>query len=116
MIASSLLLVATPTLPANNVRELAALARARPGGLNYGMTGVGNPLHLTLADRLTRSRHANPACSPANALPRVRVTHSHRSALVCTKIQAGLDIVAVPYKGDAPLNAALVAGEVDDLF
>ena len=28
------------------------------------------------------------------------------------KLSAGIDIVAVPYKGDAPLNTALMGGEV----
>ena len=79
LVASQLLLVATPSLPAKSVQELIALAKAKPGSLNYGMTGIGNPLHLTVE----MFKHA-----------------------------AGIELQAVPYRGDAPLNTALIAGEV----
>jgi tripartite-type tricarboxylate transporter receptor subunit TctC len=80
LVATALILVAYPKLPAASVSELIALAKSKPGGLNYGSTGVGNPLHLTME---------------------------------LLKISTGIDIVPVPYKGDAPLNAALMAGEVE---
>jgi tripartite-type tricarboxylate transporter receptor subunit TctC len=79
LVASQLLLVASPSLPAKSVQELIALAKAKPGSLNYGMTGIGNPLHLTVE----MFKHA-----------------------------AGIELQAVPYRGDAPLNTALIAGEV----
>ena len=40
------ILVVHPTLPVKNVRELAALARARPGQLNFGATSLGGLPHL----------------------------------------------------------------------
>ena len=40
------LLVAHPSLPAGNVQELLALARARPGQLNYASSGNGTTAHL----------------------------------------------------------------------
>jgi tripartite-type tricarboxylate transporter receptor subunit TctC len=80
MVASQLVLAATPKLEATSVRELIALAKAKPGGLNYGSTGIGNPLHLTME---------------------------------MLKSTAGISIQPVPYRGDAPLNAALIAGEVE---
>ncbi|MBX9773711.1 MAG: tripartite tricarboxylate transporter substrate binding protein [Xanthobacteraceae bacterium] len=79
LVASQLLLVATPTLPAKNARELIELAKAKPGMLNYGMTGVGNPLHLTM-EMLMQA--------------------------------GGVKFQPIPYRGDAPLNTALIAGEV----
>jgi tripartite-type tricarboxylate transporter receptor subunit TctC len=80
LVASNLLLVANTKLSASTTRDLITLAKAKPGALNYGSTGVGNPLHLTME---------------------------------MFKSAANVDILAVPYKGDAPLNAALIAGEVD---
>jgi tripartite-type tricarboxylate transporter receptor subunit TctC len=79
LVASQLLLVATPSLPAKTTRELIALAKAKPGTLNYGTTGIGTPLHLTMEMLM----HA-----------------------------AGVKFQAIPYRGDAPLNTALIAGEV----
>jgi tripartite-type tricarboxylate transporter receptor subunit TctC len=79
VVASQLVIAANPKLPANSIAELIALAKARPGSLNYGSTGIGNPLHLTME---------------------------------MLKSAAGIDIQAVPYRGDAPLNAALIAGDI----
>ena len=39
-------LVVHPSLPANNVQELIALAKAKPGTLNYSSSGKGAPTHL----------------------------------------------------------------------
>ncbi len=40
------ILVAHPSVPANNVRELIALARSQPGKLNYASVGTGSPAHI----------------------------------------------------------------------
>ena len=40
------ILVAHPSVPANNVRELIALARSEPGRLNYASVGTGSPGHI----------------------------------------------------------------------
>jgi Tripartite tricarboxylate transporter family receptor len=48
VVASQLVIAAHPKLAANSIAELIALAKAKPGGLNYGSTGIGNPLHLTM--------------------------------------------------------------------
>ena len=39
-------LVVNPTLPARNVKELVALARSRPGQINYASSGAFGPTHL----------------------------------------------------------------------
>ncbi len=80
LVASTLVLVAGPGLPVKSTRELIALARSRPGKLNYGSSGVGNPLHLTME---------------------------------MIKFAAGIEIEPVPYRGDAQINTALMAGEVE---
>jgi tripartite-type tricarboxylate transporter receptor subunit TctC len=77
--ASALLLVANPKLNVMSVPDLVQLAKAKPGSLSYGSTGVGNPLHLTM-EMLKRATR--------------------------------MEIVPIPYRGDAPLLTALVAGEV----
>jgi tripartite-type tricarboxylate transporter receptor subunit TctC len=40
------LLLAHPSLPVKSVRDLVALAHARPGALSYGSIGVGSPQHF----------------------------------------------------------------------
>jgi tripartite-type tricarboxylate transporter receptor subunit TctC len=79
LVRSQLVLAANPQFPANSVAELIALAKAKPGSFNYGSTGIGNPLHLTME---------------------------------MLKSATGIEIQAVPYRGDAPANAALIAGEI----
>jgi tripartite-type tricarboxylate transporter receptor subunit TctC len=43
---SDLVLVVHPSVPANNLKEFIALAKAKPGGLNYASSGPGTPYHL----------------------------------------------------------------------
>jgi tripartite-type tricarboxylate transporter receptor subunit TctC len=80
LVASNLILVASPKLPVKSLQDFIALAKAKPGGMNYGSSGIGNPLHLTME----MLKHAT-----------------------------GIDIQPVPYRGDAQINAALIAGEVE---
>jgi tripartite-type tricarboxylate transporter receptor subunit TctC len=80
IVASNLVLVASPKSGIASVKDLIAQAKAKPGSLNYGSSGVGNPLHLTME---------------------------------MIKLATGTDIVAVPFRGDAQINAALIAGDVE---
>jgi tripartite-type tricarboxylate transporter receptor subunit TctC len=77
--ASPLLIVASAKTPINSMQEFVALAKRKPGSLNYGSTGIGIPLHLTME---------------------------------MLRMAAGVDLVHIPYKGDAPLLTALIAGDV----
>lgn len=43
------LLVVHPSVPVNNVKELIALARAKPGTLNYSSGGTGSTSHFAVA-------------------------------------------------------------------
>jgi tripartite-type tricarboxylate transporter receptor subunit TctC len=43
---SDLLMVIHPSVPANNLREFLALAKAKPKDLNYASSGPGTPYHM----------------------------------------------------------------------
>ncbi|MBO9651838.1 MAG: tripartite tricarboxylate transporter substrate binding protein [Variovorax sp.] len=77
------ILVAHPSLPANNVKELIALAKAKPGQLNFAIGSVGSSLHM---------------------------------AGEAFKMQSGVDIVNIPYKGTAPAVQDVLAGQVQLMF
>lgn len=52
------LVVVHPSLPVNSIRELIALAKARPGQLNYGTGGTGGAPHLA-AELFRSMAHVN---------------------------------------------------------
>jgi tripartite-type tricarboxylate transporter receptor subunit TctC len=43
---SDLVLVVHPSVPVNNLKELIALAKSKPGQLNYASSGTGTPYHM----------------------------------------------------------------------
>jgi tripartite-type tricarboxylate transporter receptor subunit TctC len=45
---SALYLVAHPSVPANNIKELIALIKSQPGKLSYGSSGLGSIHHLAM--------------------------------------------------------------------
>jgi len=77
------LLVAHPALPVKDVRELIALARAKPGQLNFAIGAMGSSLHL---------------------------------AGDLFKMQSGVFIVNIPYRGTAPAIQDVIAGQVELMF
>ena len=48
VVGVNFVLVANPSLPANNIQELIALAKSKPGGLNFSSSGTGGAPHLAL--------------------------------------------------------------------
>jgi tripartite-type tricarboxylate transporter receptor subunit TctC len=78
-LTSQNLLVVRSSLPVNSIKELIAYAKANPGKLSYGSSGVGTPM----------------------------------LSLELMKMMAGVDIVHVPYKGDAPAITDLMGGQID---
>jgi tripartite-type tricarboxylate transporter receptor subunit TctC len=46
IVSSAMVLVAHPSVPANSVDELIALAKSKPGPLTYGSVGTGSGTHL----------------------------------------------------------------------
>lgn len=47
MVATPFMLCVNPKVPANSVKDLVALAKAKPGALAFGSGGTGSSLHLT---------------------------------------------------------------------
>jgi tripartite-type tricarboxylate transporter receptor subunit TctC len=46
LIDTDLVLVVHPSVPAKNIAELLALAKAKPGTINYGSSGLGSNYHM----------------------------------------------------------------------
>ena len=66
-----------PSVPVRNVKELIALAKARPGELTYGSSGTGGGPHL--AGALFQAMSASRASSRAASTPRPRVRSPRRT-------------------------------------
>lgn len=72
-----------PSLPVKSVADLIALAKAKPGVLNYASSGNGGGTHL---------------------------------AGELFKMQAGVNLTHVPYKGSGPAMTDLIGGQVQLMF
>ena len=75
--AGPVVIAVTAKLPVSSVKELVALAKEKPGELNYATAGVGSFQHL---------------------------------ASELFKLQTGVDIVHVPFKGGGPAMMDVIAG------
>jgi len=73
------MLVARPSLPVSSIKELIAYAKANPGKLSYGASGLATPM----------------------------------LSVELLKTIAGINILFVPYKGDAPGITDLLGGQTD---
>lgn len=73
------MLVARPALPVSNIKELIAYAKANPGKLSYGASGLATPM----------------------------------LSVELLKTIAGINLLFVPYKGDAPGITDLLGGQTD---
>jgi len=78
-----LILVVPASSPANSVKDLIALAKAKPGQLQFASGGAGAGAHLS-------------------------------GELL--KVTAGVDIIHVPYKGNAPALNDVLGGHVSMMF
>jgi tripartite-type tricarboxylate transporter receptor subunit TctC len=77
------LLVGNLSVPANDLKSLLALAKAKPGKLNFAIGALGSSLHMA-SDLL--------------------------------KMQAGVFIVNIPYRGTSPALTDVLAGQVELMF
>jgi tripartite-type tricarboxylate transporter receptor subunit TctC len=76
-------LVVNPAFPVYTVKDLIAMAKKKPGEINYASAGEGSSNHLTVE---------------------------------LFKSLAGIDLVHIPYKGDTPAIADVIAGHVPMIF
>jgi tripartite-type tricarboxylate transporter receptor subunit TctC len=77
------LLTVHPALPANDVKQLIALAKAQPGQLTYASTGNGTSPHMLME---------------------------------MFKSMTGINVVHVPYKGQAPAVIDQISGQIQMAF
>ena len=83
MVAVPGVMTMNPGVPANNLKEVIALAKAKPGSLNYGSPGQLTSGHLSME---------------------------------LLKLNMGLNIQHIPYKGGAPAITDMIAGQIQFLI
>ena len=83
VISTQFVIAGSPKNPAADLRELAALAKDKPGTLNFGSSGPGSSLHI-FAEMFNST--------------------------------AGIKMVHIPYRGDAPMVTALIGGDIQLAF
>src|SRR6187455_2861733 len=83
VISTQFVIAGSPRTPAGDLRALAALAKDKPGALNFGSSGPGSSLHI-FAEMFNST--------------------------------AGIKMVHIPYRGDAPMVTALIGGDIQLAF
>jgi tripartite-type tricarboxylate transporter receptor subunit TctC len=77
------IVVINPSVPVTSVKEFVAMARSKPGQINFGSSGNGTTSHL---------------------------------AGEMLKLQAGIDMVHIPYRGSPPALTDLLGGRISVMF
>jgi tripartite-type tricarboxylate transporter receptor subunit TctC len=83
VISTQFVIGGSPKNPAPDLKALVALAKEKPGELNYGSSGPGSSLHL-FAEMFSNI--------------------------------AGIKLVHIPYRGDAPMITALISNDIQLAF
>src|SRR6187549_472479 len=83
VISTQFVIGGSPKNPAPDLKALVALAKEKPGALNYGSSGPGSSLHL-FAEMFSNI--------------------------------AGIKLVHIPYRGDAPMITALISNDIQIAF
>jgi tripartite-type tricarboxylate transporter receptor subunit TctC len=93
-----MLLVVHPSVPARNLKELIALARASPGKLNYGAGQVANALPMELLKSMSGADIQHVPYKGGSAM---------LTALVSNEVQVAISgaITAIPYVKQGRLRA-----------
>lgn len=72
-------IVVNPSFPAKTVKDLIAMAKAKPKGVTFGSAGIGTQTHLAGENFI---------------------------------YSAGIDVIHIPYKGEAPAVSDLIGGQI----
>lgn len=72
-------IVVNPSFPAKTVKDLIAMAKAKPRGVTFGSAGIGTQTHLAGENFI---------------------------------YSAGIDVIHIPYKGEAPAVSDLIGGQI----
>ncbi len=83
MVAVPGVMTMNPGVPASNLKDIVAFAKAKPGSLNYGSPGQLTSGHLSME---------------------------------LLKLNAGINIQHIPYKGGAPAITDMIAGQIQLLI
>jgi tripartite-type tricarboxylate transporter receptor subunit TctC len=96
-----LLLVTHPSLPVKNVKELIALAKARPGQVSYASPGAGNSSHLS--------------GELFNAMARVKILHVPYKGMAPAVVSAVSGETHIIYASIPPILPHVKSGRVRPL-
>ncbi len=83
VVTSPNMLAVNPSLPVKSVKEYVALAKSKPGDLQYASGGIGGSLHL---------------------------------GFELFKMQAGIDVLHVPFRGAGPGSIDVIAGNTTGIM
>lgn len=105
-------IVVNPSLPVRSVRELVALAKAKPGAITYGSSGVGSSLHLT-AELLAFKTGVRMTHVPYKgaALATADVAGGHIAMLITTRMSVQPFVATGRVRALAVTTAERIPGE-----
>ncbi|HSQ03429.1 MAG TPA: tripartite tricarboxylate transporter substrate binding protein [Burkholderiales bacterium] len=105
VVAVTFVMVSHPSLPAKNVKELIALARSRPGQINYSSSGPGGAPHLAVELFKSMAKIDMVHIPYKGSGPSFADLLGGQVSLTCDSM-----LQALPYIKDRRLNAIAVLG------
>ena len=98
MATSMNILLVNPGVPATSVKELIALAKARPGELNYASSSIGSSTHL--------------AAEMFNAMARVKITHVPYKGVASALVDLTAGRIQMMFSNPAATYPHVAAGKL----
>lgn len=87
-----LVVVVHPSLPVNSVKELVALAKRRPGELNFASTGLGSTLHFA-GEMFKRAAHVEMVHVPHTSVHPLTSVMSGQAELMFASMPSAVGLV-----------------------